>query len=338
MNSLKVLVLVHEEMIPPEKASFKTVDWADWKTEYYVRKTLVDLGHDVKVLGLNSDLEVLRNEIEDFSPDIIFNLLEEFADDPEQVQNIVSYLELKNLAYTGCSPQGLSLGRDKSLTKKVLNYHGILTPKFFVVQKGEKVKIPKEMKYPMIVKSLVEEASMGISQDSVVKSEEKLVARIEFIHNSLGTPALVEEYIDGKELYVGVLGNKNTKVLPPWEVHFGSLKEKGYPIATEKVKFSKSYSKKHGIRRGPVKGLSDKTLREIEKLSRAAYKSLNLNGYARMDLRVTKEGEIYFLEVNPNPELAFGECLANAAKFSGMSYENLIGKILNLGLSWKKAS
>ena len=265
MNSLKVLVLVHEEMIPPEKASLKAVDWADWKTEYYVRKTLVDLGHQVQVVGLNDDLEVLRLRIAEFSPDIIFNLLEEFADDPEQVQNIVSYLELKNQAYTGCSPQGLSLGRDKSLTKKVLNYHGILTPRFFVVKEKEKVRIPKEMNYPMIVKSLVEEASMGISQDSVVNNDDKLVERVHFIHERVGTAALVEEYIDGKELYVGALGNKNTKILPPWEVYFGSLSEKGYPIATEKVKFNKKYSEKHGIRRGPATGVDDKTLRNIEK-------------------------------------------------------------------------
>ncbi|MCJ8277557.1 MAG: hypothetical protein MJK18_12000, partial [Bdellovibrionales bacterium] len=146
---------------------------------------------------------------------------------------------------------------------------------------------------------------------------------------------LVEEYVQGRELYVGVLGNSKVQVLPPWELHFGDIGEGGYPIATRNVKFSKKYCDKHGVKRGLAKKIDDGTIKKINNLCRGAFKALKLNGYARMDLRLTEEGEIYFLEVNPNAELANGECLANAARHAGLSYDQLIAKILSLGMSWK---
>ena len=338
MSSLKVLTLVHLSMVPPQKASAEEVAWADWKTEYYVQKALRDLGHKVKVLGLDDDLRLLQSEIDDFKPDIVFNLLEEFAGEAVFDQNIVSFLELVGVPYTGCNPQGLTMGRDKAVTKKILNYHGILTPQFQVARQVGAIEEPTGMSYPMIVKSLLEEASLGISQDSVVKSFPKLAERVEFIHNSLGTPALIEEYIPGREIYVGVLGNQTIDVLPPWELDFGDLSKEAYPIATRRVKFNEKYVSKHGIRRGPAKGLSRKLLREINELCQKAFIALRLSGYARMDLRVTEAGEIYFLEVNPNPELARGEDLANAAQHAGLTYKSLIERILTLGLARDSAA
>lgn len=335
MSQLKILTLVHKDCIPPENATIKQADWADWKTEFHVKRTLKKLGHDVKILGVSHDLSEIQSELGQFDPDIVFNLLEEFQGEVFFEGHIVSVLELMGVPYTGCNPQGLSLGRDKALAKKVLNYHGILTPGFFVVREKQKVKLPKTMKFPMIVKSLIEEASLGISQDSIVHNLEKLEERVAFIHESIGTAALVEEYIEGRELYVGVLGNAQVQVLPPWELYFGNLKNGGYPIATRNVKFNKKYCDKHSIHRGLAKDISDSTLKKLNQLCRDAYKALKLSGYARMDLRLTEDGQIYFIEVNPNAELAFGECLANAAQHAGISYEQLISKILSLGLSRK---
>lgn len=338
MSKLKVLTLVHPSCVPPEGATVSDASWADWKTEFYVKKTLRKLGHHVLIHPVSDDLGDLKNAIDDFKPHIVFNLLEEFQGEVSFEAHVVSFLELMGVAYTGCNPNGLAMGRDKALTKKILNFHGILTPGFFTVEMGKKPVVPKNVKFPMIVKSLVEEASLGISQDSIVHNQEKLTQRVQFIHESIGTAALVEEYIEGREFYVGVLGNKNLKVLTPWELDFGDLKKGAYPIATRNVKFNKSYCEKHEIKRGPAKNLDPKISKKMEGVARDAYKALKMTGYARIDLRLTSEGQIYFLEANPNAELANKECLANAARQSGISYEELISKILSLGLSYRSAA
>ena len=338
MNKLKVLVLVHQDCVPPQKATIKQADWAHWKTEFYVKKTLKKLGHEVQMFGVNGDLGELKSVIEETRPSIVFNLLEEFQGEPSFESHVAAFLELMGIPYTGCNPQGLTLGRDKALSKKILNYHGILTPGFFTAELGKKWTLPKDLKFPLIVKSLNEEASLGISQDSVVHTKEKLEKRINFVHDHLGTSALVEEYIEGREFYVGVIGNKNIKVLHPWELKFGSLSDEGHPIATRTVKFNKKYCEKYEIKRGVAKNLSASQLKKIENLSRSSFKALKMSGYARLDFRLTEAGDVYFLEANPNAELADRECLANAARHSGLSYEQLISKILSLALSYELAA
>lgn len=338
MSELKVLTLVHPQCVPPDKATVTQADWAQWKTEFYVKKTLKKLGHKVRFYGVSDDLGELKQAIDDFAPDIVFNLLEEFKGEPSFESHVVSFLELMGIPYTGCNPQGLAMGRDKALTKKILSYHGIKTAQFFTVDKG--MKAPKEhnLRFPLIVKSTSEEASLGISQESIVHKQETLQKRVEFIHTTIDTGALVEEYIEGRELYVGVLGNKRVEVFAPWELHFGDLPKNSYPIATRNVKFSKKYCDKHEIRRGPALGISQRVANQIDELCRETYSALKMNGYARIDLRLKDNSEIYLLEVNPNAELANRECLANAALHSGMSYDRLIAKILSLGLSYQKAA
>ncbi|MCB0379520.1 MAG: hypothetical protein KDD33_13595 [Bdellovibrionales bacterium] len=336
MNRLKVLVLVHESCVPPKGATVKQADWAIWKTEFYVIRALKKLGHEVRVLGVYGELDPIKWHIESHKPDIVFNLLEEFQGLPSFESHIVSFLELMGIPYTGCNPQGLSIGRDKALAKKILNYHDIATPQFCVVRKGQKASL-NNLRFPVIVKSLVEEASMGISQSSVVTSLEKLQERVQFIHENIQTDAIIEEYVDGRELYVSVLGHNRLKVLPPWELFFGDLGEQGKAIATWNVKFSKSYCEKHGITRGAAK-LDEFTMKRISKLCKTAYIALKFSGYARMDIRLTSQGKIYFIEANPNAELAKGECMANAARHKGQSYDKLIKEILSLALFNKKAA
>ncbi|MGH7256727.1 MAG: D-alanine--D-alanine ligase family protein, partial [Nitrospirales bacterium] len=192
MKKLRTLVLMHEDLIPPDTPP-AGVDLAsvDWKTEFDVVTTLRGMGHEVKPLGVRNDLGVIRRAIDDWKPHIAFNLLEEFDGISVYDQNVVSYLELLRIPYTGCNPRGLMLAHDKSLSKKIFSYHRIPIPEFTVFPIGRTVKRPKRLAFPLIVKSASEEASLGISQASIVDDDEKLRERVAFIHNSVGTSALV---------------------------------------------------------------------------------------------------------------------------------------------------
>src|SRR5581483_9541682 len=181
-------------------------------------------------------------------------------------QNVVSHLELLKLAYTGCNPRGLLLSRDKSLSKKLLAYHRITVPEFDVFRIGRPVRRPKRLSFPLIVKSLTQEASIGISQASVVDSDEKLKERVVFIHESIGTAAIAEQYIEGRELYVGVIGNQVLQSLPVWELFFSNMPEGSRRIATDRVKWSVKYQKKYGIDSGPAKDLPDEKCNELQHL------------------------------------------------------------------------
>lgn len=252
--------------------------------------------------------------------------------------NVVFYLELLGGGYTGCNPKGLVLTRDKGWSKKIMAYHGIRGPEFAVYPTGRVVKWAEEFPFPVIVKSISEEVSLGISQASIVHDEEKLKERVEFVHQSVGTSAIVERYIQGRELYVGVLGNRRLHVLPVWELHLKNLPPDALPIATARVKWSVKYQKKYGIESGEVEGLSPKLVRSIQRTAKRAFHILGLNGYARMDFRLDPQEHLNFLEANPNAQLAFGEDLAESAERAGMSYEALIQRILTIGLNWKPES
>jgi len=309
---------------------------AEEKTEFDVMETLKTLGHQVFPVGVRNDLGVIREAIDHCHPHITFNLLEEFASQPTYDQNVVSYLELLGLPYTGCNPRGLMLARDKGWTKKILSYHRIHVPEFLVVPIGRRVKRPKRLRFPLIVKSMNEEASLGISQASIVEDDENLQERVHFIHHSesVGTNALVERYIDGRELYVGVLGNTRLHILPIWELVLDHLPEDAKKIATARVKWSDKYQKKYRIRSQEAKGLSPEIQRKIRHVAKRVYRHLALSGYARIDLRLDEndQNKIYVLEANPNAQLAYGEDLAESAERAGLSYQELLQRIINLGL------
>jgi D-alanine-D-alanine ligase len=335
MKVLRVLVLVHKHLIPPENASASEAEQAEWKTEYDVVTALQKLGHEVKPLGLQDDLSVARQAIKDWEPDIIFNLLEAFDNIVMFDHNIVSFLEMLRMPYTGSNARGLMLARDKSLSKKLMAYHRIPMPEFAVIRRGQRVRTSKRLPFPLIVKSLTEEASLGISQASVVDSEEKLKERVGFIHDSIGTDALVEQFIEGRELYVGVMGNHRLRVFPIWEMQFTKMPNGVHHIATERVKWSVKYQEKHGIQTSELKDLPDDQRQRIQHLCRRVYRALELSGYARIDLRMDKDGKAYVLEANPNPQIARGEDFAESAKRAGLSYEALLQRILMLGLQWR---
>ncbi len=331
----RVLVLIDYRLIPPEKIESQLqLDNAPWRAEYYVIKALKSLGHDVHVLGVNGDLRVIKEAQEQFKPHIAFNLLEEFNGETVFDHNVVSYLELIGLRYTGCNPKGLILGRDKSLSKKILNYHRIKTPQFAVAKKGKKFKRAKKMTFPLIVKSLTEEGSVGISQSSVVSDDQKLQERIAFIHEHTVSDAIVESYIEGTDIYASVIGNRQLTVCPILELVFKNAPDNFHQIATSKVKWSEEYRKKYKIDVKVLSGVEEKNYNKIVAKVRKIYKVLCFNGYARLDLRLTSDGNVYFIEGNPNPDISNHEEFAISAAKVGLSYNKLIDKLLRLGSNW----
>jgi D-alanine-D-alanine ligase len=338
MKRLRILVLMHVDLVPPDPLNGQEVTGAEWKTEYDVVSTLRKLGHDVKPLGVKSDLGVLRSAIEDWKPHIAFNLLEEFDGVAVYDQNVVSYLELLHMPYTGCNPRGLMLARDKVLSKKLFSFHRIKFPDFMVVPQGRTVKRPKWLAFPLIVKSVTEEASRGISQASIVQEDAKLKERVEFIHANVGTGALIEQYIEGREFYVGVMGNGHVHVLPVWELVMDNLPEDARRIATERVKWNRSYQAKYGIRSGEAQNLPEGKVEEIQRLAKRVYRALGLSGYARIDVRMDAQGHVYVLEANPNPQIAHDEDFSDSAEKAGYTYQELLQELLRIGLRRQPAN
>ncbi len=336
---LRVLALVHRHLIPPETVP-EGIDITSepWRTEYDVISTLRAMGHEVQVLGVHDDLGEIRRLATEWKPHIAFNLLEGFDDITIFDQNVVSYLELLKLPYTGCNSRGLLLARDKSLSKKLLAYHRIAVPEFEVFRAGRPIRRPKRLPFPLIVKSLTQEASIGISQASVVDSEEKLKERVAFIHESIGTAALVEQYIDGRELYVGILGNQSLQALPVWELFFTNMPADARHIATDRVKWSMKYQKKYGIDSGPARDLPEAVGEKIQHLCKRTFRALELSGFARIDMRLDGAGKVWVLEANPNPQIARGEDFVDSAAKIGLSYETVLQRIINLGLRWQPES
>lgn len=334
MKQLRVLALVNESLVPPDSMEGKTEKEIDeWKTEYDVITTLREIGHHVQVLGVSDDLAPIRNAITESKPHLAFNLLEEFHGVVTYDHAIVSYLELMRQPYSGCNPRGLLLSKDKALSKKIMAYHRIPSPRFAVFPVGRKVVRPKKLQFPIFVKSVIDDASLGISQASVVNDDQELIDRVAFIHEHTLADALAEEFISGRELYVGVLGNDRLQTLPVWELVF--TKSDAPIIATRKVKWDRKYQEKLGVETMLAQDLSVAKQKQISRICKKVYNALDLSGYARMDLRLRPDGKIFVLEANANPNLAYGEDFAESAEADNISYEDLLGKIVGLGMRYR---
>ncbi|TFH25268.1 MAG: ATP-grasp domain-containing protein [Myxococcales bacterium] len=333
MKKLRVLALVHEGLVPPDDLTGYTEEQInECKTEFDVCSTLAHLGHDVYKLGARDELRPIRQALEAWKPDIVFNLLEEFKGEAVYDQNVVAFLELAGMPYTGCNPRGLMLARDKAVSKQLTTYHRIRAPRFAVYPIGRKVHKPKRLQYPLIVKSLMEDSSMGISQASVVNDDVQLAERVKFVHERVHTDAIAEQFIVGREIYVGVLGNARLTALPPQELVVKNKPHDAPFIATENMKFNVAYQVKMGVSVKEAKKLSEGVIEDLKSRSKRIYKILGLSGYGRIDFRLSEDGRPYFLEANPNPEIARFEEFASAAESAGISYEKLLQKILSLGL------
>lgn len=334
-KKLRVMMLLHPYMVPPDDLSEQDDPRMEkFRTEYDVKTALLKLGHEVHMVAVHDELAPIRKTIDDWKPHIAFNLLEAFGENAAHDYYVVSYLDMLRMPYTGSNPRGLLLSRDKALSKKLLSYHRIKVPKFRVfrwgrtIQKRQVLRLP----YPMVIKSLLEQGSVGIAQASVVNDEEELVNRVVQVQEMTGGDAIAEQYIDGRELYVTVIGNERLQVFPIRELVFNKPDETLHHIATYKVKWDEEYRDRWGIDYQFARTLPEGKAEYIPRLCKRIYRILGLSGYARMDLRLTPDGQVYVLEANANAAIANNEDVAYSAEKAGLNYEQLIQRLLNLGL------
>jgi len=333
VRSQRVLVMMNEYALPPTNIDPSTIDRdsCEWIMQYDVMSHLKKLNFDVQALGLSHDLKPLQDCIQGFDPHIVFNLIYEFAGESIFDQNIIAYLELLGVPFTGSNPRSLMLARDKGVTKKILTYHNVPTPNFLVYEKGQPIAQTQALRFPVIVKCLTEDASLGISLASLVTSEDKLVERVQNIHERYNCHAIAEEFIDGREISVGVIGNGKLTSLPPWELVFENSLSPEREFYHGYAKWNNAYRARKGIRSKKAE-LDKKTERAISQLAKKSYQALGLKGYARIDFRLNAKGELFVIEANPSPDLSRTEDFAMAAQEHGIDYETLIGRIVHLGL------
>jgi D-alanine-D-alanine ligase len=332
-KKLKVLVLFDGSC--PTKIDqdlSKEMKTEDWKTEANVMAALGALGYTAEHLAIFDDLDLVRQKLESFAPDVLFNLVEQFKSNPGFDQNIVSLLEMQGVPFTGCGATGLVLCKHKGISKKILSYHRIHVPNFIVISRGQRIARPKQLKFPILVKPVKEEASYGISQASFVETDEEFRERVAFIHEKHDADVIAEEYIAGRELYVSLMGNLRLSVFPIRELIFREVPPDEPKIATYRAKWDEEYRKRWGLKNRFAQGLDPALVAHIEQTCKRIYRLLTIDGYARIDLRLTAANEIYFIEANPNPHLAEDEDFALSADKAGLPYPQLIDRIIRHGM------
>ena len=337
MNKLKILLVFDSPYFKPRgynyEEEFKDPNWA---TEEDVFKTLVKAGHEVSLLGLYNEISPILEEIKENRPDIVFNLTEVFDQKSHLDKNVAWIFEMMHIPYTGATPDSLLICNNKALSKKIMSFHRIRVPNFYVFSRGHRIWLPKRLRLPIIVKPLAEEASRGISQASVIDNGEALVERVKFIHESLNADAIAEEYIDGRELYISVIGDRRITVLPFREIKFGEFPEDEPRIATYKAKWDHGYRDKWGIKNVFAGRLPNGADKKIEDICKRTYRALNMRSYARFDIRITGIPEVYIIEPNANPSLFRHDELAQSAEKAEISYDQLLERIITLALQRKR--
>lgn len=338
IGKLNVLVLMDELCIPGDDPEFtgKPPDYYNKRkhkqsTEHYVVNALRELGHTVSILGVNSKVEPVVQCLSEKQPDVVFNLTEDFRYDRRMDMHVAALLEMLDVPFTGTGSEGLLLCRNKGLCKQILSAGNIKVPGFVVLPMERAERVPKSLGYPMVVKPLYEDSSDGICNASLVKTEEELQERVRLVHETYKQPAIVEQYIEGRELYITVLGNRHLKVLPARELTFNSNGNGGPVLATRHVKWNEKYQKKWKIKFGFAE-LDESVVEQIACVCKKVFRMLQLQDYGRIDLRLTPEGEVFIIEVNPNPGLTCGDEVAESALRAGMTYVEFINNLVHMAL------
>ena len=329
-RGLDVMVLMDDVAIPQEDRELMGKSSAGL-TEGHVSRALRELGHRVRVVGVANDVGSVMKALAEGRPELVFNLTEQFADKRQFDTNVAGLMEMMKIPFTGTGSTGLMLCRDKGLCKELLSFHRIRVPGFVTVAPGKHLRAPRKLRFPMIVKPTLEDGSDGISMESLVKDAEELVKRVRFVHERWKQEAIAEEYVEGRELYVGVLGNERLTALPPRGIDFGEFVGQRPLIATAKVKHDPEYREKWKIRYGPAE-LTELEFRRVSRVSKRIYRILRMKDFGRIDLRLTPTGEILFLEANPNPDIGRNEEVAEAAEAAGIKYTPLVDRIVKLAL------
>lgn len=327
----KVLMLFSSPYNHPRGYDYSEefADPDDMYTENDVHQALLDNNYEVSLLGVHNNLDVLFEEINENRPDVIFNLMEVFDGKSYLEKNIAALLEMLGIPFTGASADTLHLCNNKELNRKLFRFHRIKIPYFQAFYRHHKVWLPKKMKLPCIVKPITEEASRGISQASIVDNEQSFIERVRFIHESMEGDAICEEFVEGRELYVTVMGHKKLTVYPPREMRFGQLPEDAR-IATYKAKWDDNYRAKWGIKSVHAGKLPAGSEKEIADVCKRAYRVLNARSYLRFDIRLNSAGQVYIIEPNANPCIAKIDEVALSAEKSGVTFSRLVKKIIEL--------
>jgi len=332
---MKILVLfdLAHPADPNQEFSPESLKEQDKPTEACVLACLRRLGHEIDTLPVFNNVTAIVEKLKACAPDVVFNLSESFYHDRSHEPNIPALLELLKVKYTGAGPDGLLLCKDKALAKQLLAYHRVRLPHFVVSRHAHPLRRLRRFVYPAFIKPVAEESSDGISKASFVREEGEAIERVRFIHQKFNCDALIEEYIEGRELYLSVLGNHRLTVFPPREIFFEGVPEDAPKFATYHAKWNEKYREKWGIKNGPAKELPEGVSKHLEELARKVYRLLRIRGFGRIDVRLTPEGDVFVLEANPNPSLAEDEDFAQAAAQAGVTYDALIQEILNAAVA-----
>lgn len=300
-------------------------------------KKLQKIGFESYSLNLKDSTDILLEDYLKNKPDVVFNFVEVLREKVELEPSIVGLYELLDICYTGAPALALANCQNKELTKRILKYYGIQTPEFIFVDK-KRHRISHSLKYPLIVKPAKEDASVGIDNNAIVHNDRELKRRIEYVFDKINQPALVEEYIEGREVNVSILGDKKPIVLPISEIDFSQMPVHLYGIVSYQAKwdpFHEAYHKTIPV--CPAK-LPSKTEVKIKDIALKAFKVMEVRDYARVDIRLDKNLNPFVLEVNPNPDLTEDAGFMRSAKAAGYSYTSVLKKIIELALKRKKNS
>lgn len=299
--------------------------------EYQVARALEENGHEVRLVGVHGDPRAVLDRCAEFGPDLVMNCAESFRGEGGLDHLFPALLEAGGYRYTGSPPLALQVTRDKAISKKILAYHGIKVPGFVTWRPTEEVQQAPDLRFPLIVKPLATDASEGIAQASVVEDLEALTERVAFVHQRFAQSAIAEEFILGREIYVSMVGNPDRlELLPLTELVFD--KEKNSPeerFATQSAKWDEVYRQRKGIRNVFARPVSAAARERIDAICRTAFSALWLRDYARIDLRLTDEDEVWVLEANANPFLSRGHEIAQSAEKAGMPYTRFIQRLVD---------
>lgn len=332
VKKMKILIAFDFPVPPPKDGNYAALMHADdWRPIRNVSEAIARLGHEAVLQGVFDDIMPLITTIRRRKPDVVFNMLETFRQQRRYEGALAGLFDLLQVPYTGCSATALTICRNKQYTKQLLSQYDIRIPKSVLFPRGKTNRSVKDLAFPLIVKPLGLEGSDGISQASFVEDEKALIERVKTLHENYGVDALAEEYIEGREIYAGVLGLEKLTALPLREMLFTNFPEDKPKFATFHAKWNPEFRKKWGIKNTFAKGIDEKVEAEIETISKTAFRALGLSGFARLDLRVTDKNEIYVIEVNPNPNIANDDEIAYAAQRLGISYDQLIQKLIDYG-------
>jgi D-alanine-D-alanine ligase len=321
-----------EEPVAPEpKGKRKAPRKKEKEVHQEVYEALKEAGHNPIYSVIEGDDETLHG-LAGVKADLFFNLTESYAGDDTKDMNIAAYLDLLGRRYTGAGPHGLFLAQDKALAKKVIGFHGIHTPYFATIFRG-RVDWSHDIQFPVIVKPLREDGSIGIGFESVVDSIKDLMEKIEAVHTEFNSEALIEEYIEGREIYVGVIGNDKPEALPLVELDLSHIPEGTPRIAGSEVKWARGTDAYEKADPFFPEDLDEAAVKRIQETAVAAYQALKLRDYGRIDIRLATDGTPHVLEVNPNCWLSRKAEFAMAAKKAGRSYEALIAEIVDLAMA-----